>query len=137
MNKTNRREALIFGLFGCATLLAGCGGTEQAAFNTPTPPSPAPGPSPSPSPSPTPSPSPSPTTWNVFLPVFIAGSSDTFDLSASLPGGVARGGSFGVSPNGAALPGGMTLSSGGILSVAGAAAGQAVGVVFIYSEPGS
>lgn len=74
MTQLKRREALRWGLFACASLLAGCGGTEaldpdsagpQAPSPTPTPaptptPSPAPAPSPSPAPSPTPTPSPAP-----------------------------------------------------------------------------
>jgi len=44
---------------------------------------------------------------------------------------------FGISPGGAALPSGVTLSPAGILSVANASVGAVVGVVFTYAEPGS
>jgi hypothetical protein len=57
------------------------------------------------------------------------------DLAATLPAGVARGGSFGVSSSGAALPAGMTLSSAGILAIGSATAGDVVGVVFTYQVP--
>jgi len=68
---------------------------------------------------------------------FSAGSGATLDLAGTLPAGVARGGVFGISPGGAALPSGVTLSSAGILSVGNASAGAVVGVLFTYAEPGS
>jgi hypothetical protein len=58
-----------------------------------------------------------------------------FDLAATLPPDVARGGFFGVSASGAALPSGMILSANGILSMGSATPGRAVGVVFTYTEP--
>jgi hypothetical protein len=54
------------------------------------------------------------------------------DLAATLPAGVARGGTFGVSSAGAPLPAGMTLSSAGILAIGNATAGEVVGVIFTY-----
>lgn len=145
MTVSGRRKALK-GLFGCAVLLAGCGGSEEYQFGAspsppppptprPSPPPPSPSPSPTPAPSPSPSPSPSPAAWNVYLPVFTAGSNQTFDLASTLPTGVRRGGSFGVDPNGAPLPTGMTLSSSGVLSVGSASTGSTTGVVFWYAEP--
>jgi hypothetical protein len=57
------------------------------------------------------------------------------DLAATLPTGVARGGTFGISQSGATLPTGMTLTSAGILSVGTATIGEVIGVVFTYAEP--
>lgn len=64
---------------------------------------------------------------------FQAGSGATFDLAATLPAGVARGGVFGVSSSGAPLPTGMTLTAAGILSTGAATVGEVVGVIFTYS----
>jgi hypothetical protein len=64
---------------------------------------------------------------------FQVGSGATFDLAATLPSGVARGGVFGVSSSGAPLPNGMTLSAAGILATGSATVGEVVGVVFTYS----
>ncbi|MCX8005115.1 MAG: hypothetical protein N2688_09185, partial [Burkholderiaceae bacterium] len=61
----------------------------------------------------------------------------TYDLSATLPAGVVRGGTFGVDPSGARLPDGMTLSPAGILSLGSATVGQTTGVIFTYTEPGT
>jgi hypothetical protein len=69
------------------------------------------------------------------LPIFTAGTGATFDLSTTLPSGLARGGTFSVASSGAALPSGMSLSSGGILSVGSASASQVSGVIFAYQEP--
>jgi hypothetical protein len=69
--------------------------------------------------------------------VLLAGTGATFDLAGTLPSGVTRGGSFGVSPSGSALPGGMVLSAAGILSVGNAVVGQTSGVIFTYAEPAS
>jgi hypothetical protein len=73
--------------------------------------------------------------WTVVLPVFLAGTSSSFDLAGTLPSGVARGGVFGVSSSGAPLPAGMTLSPSGVISVGNAGAGQVTGVIFTYTEP--
>jgi hypothetical protein len=70
------------------------------------------------------------------LPVFAVGTGATFDLSTTLPASVAKGGTFGVSSSGAALPSGMTLSPAGILSVGAAVAAQVAGVIFTYTPPG-
>jgi hypothetical protein len=67
---------------------------------------------------------------------FLVGSGATFDLAATLPSGIRRGGVFGVSSAGAFLPAGMTLTAAGILSVGSATVGSVVGVVFTYAEPG-
>ena len=58
-------------------------------------------------------------------------------MSATLPSGVVKGGVFGVSSNGAALPNGVTLSPAGILSIGSATATEVVGVIFTYQEPGA
>jgi hypothetical protein len=68
---------------------------------------------------------------------FVAGSAATFDLSATLPDGVVRGGTFGVSPSGVALPAGMVLAATGELSVGTAAPTEISGVIFTYVEPGT
>ena len=68
---------------------------------------------------------------------FAVGSGATLDLATTLPNGVARGGSFGVSPNGAPLPNGMNLSASGILGLGSATEGAVVGVVFTYELPGA
>lgn len=57
----------------------------------------------------------------------------TFDLSATLPAGVNRGGVFEVDPSGAPLPSGVTLAPGGQLFVSGTATGGTAGVVFRYT----
>jgi hypothetical protein len=110
-----RRTALAFGLSGCASLLEGCGGGGSPIDQDSTP----------------------PTAWNVGPLYFLVGSGATWDLSATLPSEVAQGGTFGISPTGAALPTGMTLSQSGILAVGGAAPGIVVGVIFSYAEPNS
>src|SRR5437016_550028 len=106
---------------------------------TPTPsPTPTPAPTPAPVPAPPPPPPPpSPTSWSLSIPSFVSGSGTAFDLATTLPSGVTRGGTFGVDSRGAALPSGMSLSPSGILSVGTAGASRAVGVLFIYSEPGT
>ena len=136
----SRRQALLIGLFGCVAALAGCGGsgedsTERSLGSGPAP-SPAPGPSPSPNPSPPP-PAPEVGAWNVGSLYFMVGSGARMDLAATLPSGVARGGTFGVSSAGAALPSGVTLSPQGILSIGNAGATEVVGVIFTYQEPGA
>jgi hypothetical protein len=75
--------------------------------------------------------------WNVNLPAFTAGSGATFDLASTLPASVQRGGTFSVSPAGAPLPAGMTLTASGILSVGSVYAGQTTGIIFMYSLPAS
>ena len=60
----------------------------------------------------------------------------TFDLSATLPAGVANGGVFDVDPSGAPLPVGITLSPRGMLTVSLSASGTANGVIFRYTPPG-
>ncbi|MCS6945905.1 MAG: hypothetical protein RMK97_10930 [Sutterellaceae bacterium] len=99
-------------------------------------------PTPSPTPAPTPTPSPPPPAashaWVINpWPYFVIGQVTTYDLAATLPPGVARGGTFGVDPNGERLPEGMTLSPAGILSLGSATVGQTTGVIFTYTEPGS
>jgi hypothetical protein len=69
------------------------------------------------------------------LPTFFAGSGASFDLTVTLPSGVAKGGTFSVATSGASLPPGMTLSPSGILLVGTAAAGQTSGVIFAYTPP--
>jgi hypothetical protein len=66
---------------------------------------------------------------------FAVGSGATFDLVKTLPASIKRGGTFGVSASGAALPAGMTLSTVGILAIGNAAVAAVVGVVFTYAEP--
>jgi hypothetical protein len=120
MNGITRRETLKFGLLGCATLLAGCGGSDEASVATPSQPAPAP---------------PTAQDWSVNLPVFLVGSGASFDLSATLPSGVTKGGTFSLAPNSAPLPAGMTLSTAGILSVGTAVSGQTAGLMFAYAAP--
>jgi hypothetical protein len=124
MTKICRRTALRLALFSCATLLIGCGGGNESAADTSPPPAPTPAPGPG-------------TAWNPSLPVFMVGSAQSFDLVPTLPTSVAKGGTFGVSPNGAPLPGGMTLSLAGIIAVGTATSGQTAGVAFTYTEPGA
>lgn len=69
-----------------------------------------------------------------MLPAFGLGGISLFDLVSTLPAGAKPGGTFGVHASGAALPAGMALSTGGILSV-GTAIDSAAGVVFSYQEP--
>jgi hypothetical protein len=71
----------------------------------------------------------------VNVPTLLVGSGATFDLAPTLPSGVVRGGTFGVSSSGSSLPGGMSLSSAGLLSVGNATSGQTTGVLFTYAEP--
>jgi hypothetical protein len=143
-----RRKALIFGLFGWAAMLEGCGGKDPNAPESvaAASPSPAPGPGPAatprppppaPSPSPPAAPPPPPATvaWDVGAINFTVGSGATKDLAATLPTGVAKGGTFGVSASGAALPVGMTLSATGILAISTAPVGPVIGVIFTYAEP--
>jgi hypothetical protein len=57
------------------------------------------------------------------------------ELSPTLPGGVALGGSFSVAPDGTPLPSGMSLDSSGTLLLGTAGVAITDGVVFIYEEP--
>lgn len=110
-----RRTALAFGLSGCASLLEGCGGggssSDQDVAQL--------------------------TQWNVGPLFFLAGSAQTLNLELTLPSEAIKGGTFGLSTSGAALPAGMTLSQSGILAVAGASASTVEGVIFTYTEPAS
>ena len=146
MKQITRRRALIFGLLGPSVFMAGCLGDDSSdvAIDAGSPETPAPStPSPSPSPGPTPAPAPTPTPtppsagpWSVSpSPYFLSGTGMTFDLAVTLPTGVKRGGTFGVSSQGAPLPSGMTLSATGLLSVGAASAGRVDGVIFTYAEP--
>lgn len=137
MSRINRRRALAIGAVGCATLLAGCWDTEVAAVDPQLPTAssdstaaPAPGTSPSTTPS-----TNAVVAWNVGSLYFIEGGLATIDLTATLPNGIVKGGNFGVSADGAALPTGMTLSQAGILAIGSAAPGPVVGVIFAYTEP--
>ena len=75
--------------------------------------------------------------WDVAsISLFLNVPNSTFDLAATLPAGTKPGGRFSVDANGAALPAGVTLSSSGMLTLAGGAApAQAQGVIFSYTEP--
>jgi hypothetical protein len=75
--------------------------------------------------------------WDVGVLSFVAGTSGTFNLAATLPSGVVAGGTFAVDPRGAALPAGVSLSPSGVLSVGAGGASAAVGVIFTYTEPGT
>jgi hypothetical protein len=65
----------------------------------------------------------------------VQGSQAPFDLAATLPADVRRGGIFGIDVSGAALPAGMTLTASGLLYAGVASIGTTPGVVFQYSEP--
>jgi hypothetical protein len=75
------------------------------------------------------------TDWNVGPLFFLAGSVAALSLELTLPSGAVKGGTFGISTTGAALPTGMTLSQSGILSVGSASPGKVDGVIFTYTEP--
>jgi len=145
MNQISRRKILLFGLLGGSTLVSGCVWDDStnsglvAAAPSPGPaPTPAPGQPPAPTPGPAPAPAPPPPTgnWSVSpTPYFLAGTGGTFDLSTTLPAGVRKGGTFGISPTGARLPAGMTLAATGLLSVGSARAGRTDGVIFTYEQP--
>ena len=77
-------------------------------------------------------------TWTISPPpvLVLDAPGFVFDLRASLPAGVRRGGSFQVTSAGAALPPGVVLTSAGLLSLTSAAqAGTTTGVIFSYDEP--
>lgn len=117
MTKISRRSALKLTLFSSAALLIGCGGGGNSTSANPPPAGSA--------------------TWDPALPLFLAGSTQSFDLTETLPSTVAKGGTFGVAANGTSLPAGMTLSPAGIITVGGATIGQTTGVAFTYTEPGT
>lgn len=114
-----RRRFLLGGLVVAGTALTGCGGSDDSS---PVVNSPAPSPS-------------APATWTPNVPALTANSGATFDLSASLPSGVTRGGTFSIDPSGARLPAGMSLSSSGVIAVGTAALGTVTGVIFTYDAP--
>jgi hypothetical protein len=77
--------------------------------------------------------------WSIDPPpiLFLGNPEAVFDLTASLPAGVKRGGRFGLEPTGTPLPPGVALSSAGVLSLSGGAAlSTTTGIVFVYDEPG-
>ena len=116
MKQLGRRTVLGFGLGAGALLLLGCEvGQQDASTSADMPAGPA--------------------AWVVNPPSFAVGGGGSFNLSSTLPIGVARGGVFGVSASGANLPTGMTLTSAGILSVGSASVGSVAGVVFTYASP--
>jgi|MudIll2142460700_1097286.scaffolds.fasta_scaffold402968_2 hypothetical protein len=71
--------------------------------------------------------------WAPNVPTFIVGSASSFNLAATLPKGVALGGTFGVDPGGIPLPPGMSLQPNGTLSVGSATVGTVTGVLFTYN----
>jgi len=114
MKVVGRRTVLGVGLGAGALLLLGCDVSEDAPAASPPPASAA---------------------WVVNPPSFAVGSGSTFNLANTLPAGVTRGGTFGVSQSGARLPPGMALTPAGVLSVGTAAVGSVAGVVFTYATP--
>jgi hypothetical protein len=113
LDVVTRRTALSLSLAGFAALLDGCGGGGSSDGEDPGLPS----------------------VWTMDHLYFTVGSGAKWDLAPGLPAHVVRGGTFGVSPSGAALPAGMRLSRSGILAVGSANPGTVVGVVFTYDEP--
>lgn len=73
--------------------------------------------------------------WSPGTLSLVIGERTSVDLSATLPASVARGGTFSVATDGAALPTGMSLDAAGILSLGTASVGITDGVVFVYEEP--
>ena len=124
-----RRRILRGGAAAAIITLTGCGGGSSAGALASGGQTASAAPAPDPGSS-----SPMPTTlaWNVIVPPFNAGGNGIFDLSTTLPTGVARGGTFGVDPSGASLPSGMSLSSAGILSVGSASVSTVGGIIFTY-----
>lgn len=127
-----RRRLLQGGIAAVLGTLAGCddGGDASSPIGMAPPEPPAPAPAP-PSPSPTPPPA-TPAAWNPAVPPLLVGTNSTFDLSSTLPNGIARGGKFGIDSAGAGLPAGMTFSAAGLLAVGSAAIGTVNGVIFTY-----
>jgi hypothetical protein len=74
-----------------------------------------------------------PVVWNVPAIGLAQGAGSTFDLAATLPPDVARGGVFAVDAGGSTLPAGVSLSSTGILSASSQIAESVSGVVFSYA----
>ena len=128
---TDRRRLLKHSLAAIVTALAGCGGGSDASSPLGSTPAPAP----TPTPTPTPAPPPAPEVWNPSVPPLLVGANSTFNLAATLPVGITRGGRFGLDSSGASLPAGMTLSSGGVLAVGSASIGTVTGVIFTYETP--
>src|SRR3954470_9374518 len=101
MYEIDRRSVVLFSLFGWISTLEGCGGAgrdapESAVAAAPSS-APSPGPPAVPVPAPAAGPPPAAAAWYVGAISFTAGSGATKDLAATLPNGVARGGTFGVS----------------------------------------
>ena len=130
---TDRRRLLKHGIAVAVTALAGCGGGSDAS--SPLGSAPAPAPAQPPAPPPAPTPPPAPDAWNPSVPPLLVGTNSTFNLSTTLPASITKGGRFGLDSAGAALPAGMTLSSGGVLAVGSASIGTVTGVIFTYETP--
>jgi hypothetical protein len=79
----------------------------------------------------------SPDSWTIApLALSIGDTAIVYQLSATLPPNVSRGGTFAVDPSGKPLPAGVALSSDGVLSLTSAAVpGGTAGIVFSYAEP--
>jgi hypothetical protein len=82
-----------------------------------------------------PSPQSAAVVWDPAPLLFMAGRISTYDLSKTLPPGIARGGVFGLAPNSSPLPPGLTLSPDGILSASGPPVSVTSNVIFTYREP--
>ena len=125
----SRRRLLKCGLGAAISTLAGCGGGSDASSPLGSAPVPAP------TPFPAPPPPSAPDSWNPNVPPLLVGSNATFNLSTTLPSGIARGGKFGLDPGGPVLPRGMSLSADGVLAVGSASIGSVAGVIFTYETP--
>lgn len=135
-----RRRWLGLGLASAVATLGGCNwqdvfhsGSESPSVSAPPEAVAAPGAgggTPTTPPTATPSTAP----W-IPNPSFVQGSQLPFDLAATLPTDVARGGVFSVDPAGAPLPAGMTMTANGLLFAGAANVGTSAGVVFRYTEP--
>ena len=136
MTTVSRRLFLAFGLVAPAAGLSACGGGRGAGGSSVTAASVTPTPATTSSTAPPPSAAPAPN-WDLSRALYVvANGSSSFDLSATLPAGVTKGGTFSVDGSGTALPAGLTLSATGVLLAAvGAPAGNIAGVVFSYNEP--
>jgi len=142
MKRAVRISLVVSSIVGLALLYNNCGGGfESSVFNqgslgsgdtggtTPPPTQTDPPPTQT-------DPPPATTEWVIPSQIsFVEGSTGTYDLAATLPSGVAPGGSFELDLSGPALPAGMTLSSQGVLSVGSATEISVSGVVFSYTEP--
>lgn len=118
----NRRRILLAAAgIGGATLL-GCGGSGSSDVAALQPPAP-----------------PQlqivwdPTPWMVF----IAGSTTTVDLNATLPAEVKPGGTFSLATGSTPLPPGFALAANGRLTATNPQEGQTRNVLFMYVEPGA